>query len=51
MKGSSWIVEIDQGGINWTPIAYCHSKEQAEKQAARMPQGKPVRVRQYGVPA
>ena len=48
----SWIVEIDQGGINWTPIAYCHSEQQAERLAFAhhiVAFGKPVRMRKYGV--
>ena len=49
-----WIVEIDYGGINWEPICYCVSENQAEEVAARphiSAVKKPVRVRKYGAPA
>ena len=49
-----WIVEIDYGGINWQPICYCVSENQAEEVAGRphiLAVGKPVRVRKYGTPA
>lgn len=44
-----WIVEIDNGGINWTPIALCHSEKQAHDLAGAphlIDFGKPVRVRE-----
>ncbi len=49
-----WIVEIDQGGVNWTPIAYCFSQKQADYLAVAphiVEFGKPARVRQYAVAA
>ena len=46
----TWVVEMDSGGLNWTPIGYCVSKEQADA-LAKAPHivaaGKPVRVREY----
>jgi hypothetical protein len=42
---TTWVVEINQGGVNWTPICLCHSKEQAEKRAA-VHTDSPVRVRE-----
>lgn len=49
-----WVVEIDYGAINWSPIAYATSESQAKKLAEAphiLAVGKPVRVRRYGVPA
>jgi hypothetical protein len=50
----TWAVEIDQGGINWTPIALCFSEKQALDLATAphiVEFGKPARVRERGVPA
>jgi hypothetical protein len=51
MNKDWWVVEIDQGGVTWTPIAYCASERQADDlaKAAHIQEfGKPARVRQYG---
>ena len=45
-----WVVEVDQGGVNWTPIAYCFSEKQADDLASAphvIEFGKPVHVREY----
>lgn len=49
-----WVIEIDYGGINYEPIAYCLSEKQANDLAAKphiIAVGKPVRVRKYGTKA
>lgn len=46
-----WVVEIDTGGLNWTPIACCWTEKQASDLAAAphiKEFGKPARVREYG---
>jgi hypothetical protein len=44
-----WVVEVDTGGINWTPVAYCFTRVDADRQAGHIQH--PVRVREYGAPA
>lgn len=53
---SLWIVEVDLGGVNYQPLGYCHSKDQAERQANYFRpmqglSGKTIRVRESGKPA
>lgn len=49
-----WVVEVDQGGVNWVPIAYAVSEQQAQALAVAphiVEFGEPVLVRKYGEPA
>ena len=46
-----WVVEVYQGGADWTPIGYCVSRKQADalsKAPHILAMEKPVRVRKYG---
>lgn len=46
-----WVVEMDNGSVNWVPIAFCIDYSQADaltKAEHIVQNGKPVRIRQYG---